>query len=143
MDQEPAEDVAFNRCASVVRTPRGYEVRRPGRATVETYPPADEGFDDAWDRFTALTRAGRSGRVLSALVIVGVVAALLWFVVSLVAAIAYVAAIHSSSDDPLSDLISWISPFTTVFYALFVGAVGSYAVVWLYGRGIPRAPSRR
>jgi hypothetical protein len=76
-------------------------------------------------------------------VIVGVVAAVLWLLVVLVADVVDVALIHSRSDDPLGGLLSWISPFTTVFYALFAGATGSYAVVWLSRRGMPPARPRR
>jgi len=143
MSEDSPEELASSRYASLVQTRRGYEVRRRGRAATDTFPSTDEGFDAAWDLYEDLTRAGRSGRLLSFLVIIGVAAGSLWFLVVLVANVAYVALIHSRSADPLGGLLSWISPFTTVFYALFAGATGSYAVVWLYRRGMPPVRSRR
>jgi len=117
-------------------------VQRAERATVEAFPLTDEGFDAAWDRYEELTRAGRSGRFLSALVVVGVLAAALWFVVVLAGAVIYVATINGrSTGDALAKAIGWIAPFTTVFYALFATAVGGYAVLWLYRHGAP--PPRR
>ena len=80
---------------------------------------------------------------MSALVVVGVAAAVLWFAVELVSAILYIAVIHNRSNDPLNELASWLTPFTNVFSALFMGAVGSYAVVWLSRLGMPPARRRR
>jgi hypothetical protein len=142
MDHGP-DEVAVSRYATLLRTSEGYAVRRRGQVSVETYPPTDEGLDAAWDRYTELTHAGRSGRLLTALVVVGVVAAVLWFAVELVSAILYIAVIHTRSNDALDELASWLTPFTTVFYALFIGAVGSYAVVWLSRLGMPPARRRR
>src|ERR1044071_2474296 len=132
MVQQPIEDLAGSRYASLVETDQEYQVQRAERATVEAFPLTDEGFDAAWDRYEELTRAGRSGRFLSALVVVGVLAAALWFVVVLAGAVIYVATINGrSTGDALAKAIGWIAPFTTVFYALFATAVGGYAVLWL------------
>jgi len=142
MDHDPAEELAASRYASLVQTPHGYEVHRRERATIETFPANDQGFDAAWDRYSELTRVARSGRALSALVVIGVAAAVLWFVLALINGVLYVVVTgRSGSHDPIIELLSWISPFTTAAYALFVGAVGSYGAGWLYRRGMP--PARR
>jgi hypothetical protein len=141
--EDRSEELAASRYVSLLQTSDGYEIHRHGRATVETYPPTDEGFDAAWDRYGELTRVGRSGRRLTALIIVGVIAAVLWFVVTLIDAVLYAAAFDDRSNDGLNRLVAWLSPFTTVLYALFAGAVGSYAVVWLYRRGMPAARRAR
>jgi hypothetical protein len=134
---------AVSRYASLLETTDGYEVHRRGRATFEMFPSTQEGFDAAWDRYAELTHAGRTARLLSALVVVGVVAAALWFVVTLVSAVLYVAAFQNRSGGSLGWLISSVSAVTTVLYALFAGAVGCDAAVWLYRRGMPPAPTPR
>lgn len=143
MDPGSDQELAVSRYVSLLETPQAYEIHALGRATIETYPLTDEGFDAAWDRYADLTRAGRTGRFLSALAIIAVVAAALWLVVVLVTSALYVALIHSRSSDPLGGLVGWLSPFTTVFYALFASAVGTYAVVWIARGGMPSATKRR
>jgi hypothetical protein len=143
VDRESDEELGSSRYAVLLQTEDGYEVRRQGRGAIEIYPSTDEGFDAAWDRFVELTHAGRTGRFLSALMIIAAVDAVLWFVVVLVTSVLYVALIHSRRDDPLGGLLGWLSPFTTVFYSVFAGAVGLYAVVWLSRRGMPPVPRRR
>jgi hypothetical protein len=143
MGQQPPEQLAANRHASLEETGQEYGVRRRERATVESFPLTDEGFDAAWDRYDELTRAGRSGRFLSALVIVGVVAAVLWFVGVSSQAVLYVATINGRSTDAVSHALAWIFSFTAVFYALFAVAVGGYAVLWLSRRGMPPVRRRR
>jgi hypothetical protein len=143
MDQHPGDDLAGSRYASLVETDEEYRVQRVGRATVESFPLTDEGFDAAWDRYEELTRAGRSGGFLSALVIVGVVAAVLWFVGILSQAVLYIVTVtfDRRSTDALSTALTYVASFGTVFYALFAVAVGGYAVLWLHRRGTP--PRRR
>ena len=137
------EELAVSRHASLLQTSDGYAVQRRSRATIETYPSTDEGFDAAWGRYEELTRAGRSGRALSALIVVAVVAAVLWFGTTLFSGVVYVAAFNSRSDDPLNKLVSWVSSFSTALYALFVGAAGLYGVLWLHRSGFPPATRRR
>jgi hypothetical protein len=141
MDEQPAEELAASRYASLVETGQEYRIQRQGRSTVEAFPLTDEGFDAAWDRYDELTRAGRSGRFLAALVVVAVVSAALWFVGISSQAILYVATINGRSTDTVGNVLGWVFSFTTVFYALFVVAVGGYGVLWLSRRGMP--PVRR
>jgi hypothetical protein len=141
MDREPVEELAVSRYASLIETDQEYRVQRAERETIESFPLTDEGFDAAWDRYDELTRAGRSGRFLSGLVIIGSVAGVLWFVGVSIQAVLYVATIDGRSTDAIGIALGWILSFTTVFYALFAVSVGGYAVLWLSRRGMP--PVRR
>lgn len=121
--------------------PDGYEVHRHDRDAVERFPRTDEGSDQAWDRYLEVCRQGRIGRLLTALVPVAVLAGALWLAMALVAALVTLGfgLDRVSGDNEIARWLAYASEFGQAVSVLFIGAVGSYVVLWLYRKGIPSA----
>ena len=127
--------------ALLLETLDGYELHRHDRDTFERFPLTDEGSDDAWDRYLEVTRQGRVGRWLRALVPVAIVAGAAWFAIVLVTAFATVGLGFDrlSSDDWMARGLTYVVQFGEALSALFIAATASYVVLWLYRKGIPPA----
>ena len=144
MDQVGGSDgevLAEGPHALLLETPNGYELHRHDRDTFERFPLTDEGSDAAWDRYLEVTRQGRVGRWLHALVPVAIVAGAAWFLIVLIAAVATVGIGFDrlSSDDWMARALGYVVQFGEALSALFVAATALYVVLWLHRRGIPAA----
>ncbi len=138
MSQPDLEELAANRYVAILRTSDGYEVVPVGRPA-QRFPATDEGSDAAWDSFRQLTRTGRASRSLSPLAIVGVIAAVLWFISTLITSIlqSVVAVTGGRAIELPIRVFFSLWPLNDALFALFAGCTGSYAALWLYRKGLP------
>jgi hypothetical protein len=125
-------------------TPDGYELHRHDRDVFERFPLTDEGSDDAWNRYLEVTRQGRVGRWLAALVPVAIVSGAAWFAIVLIAGVASVRLGFDrvGTDDSSTRLLTYVVQFGEAMSTLFIAAAGSYVILWLYRKGIPTATRR-
>ncbi len=138
MSEAAIEELAANRYVAIFRTSDGYEVVPVGRPT-QRFPATDEGSDAAWDYFRQLTHTGRASRFLSPLAITGVIAAVLWFVSTLITSVVQSLVVSTGGraiELPMRVFIA-LWPLNDALFALFAGCTGSYAALWLYRTGLP------
>lgn len=115
---------------------------------VASYPPGDEGFEAAWERYGRLVRGARRERfglirVLGVVVVVGVI---VW----VVAGVGYgssIAGLYRSGNGPQSRWWLWFQVADTISYHVWVGALAVLLVLWLWQRfgsdaGSATAPRR-
>jgi len=142
-DRSDGDVLAEGPHALLLETSDAYELHRHDRDTFERFPLTDEGSDDAWDRYLEVTRQGRAGRWLRALVPVAVVAGAAWFTIGLIAAATVALGFDRlSSDDWTTRALTYVVQFGEVMSTLFIAAVGSYVILWLYRKGIPTGSDR-
>jgi hypothetical protein len=122
-----ASDVlATSRSATLVRTTDGYEVHRAGYRAVDRFPDTDDGSDDAWDRFHAISRIGRIDRIVPGLLTISLVAAVAWILCRIGTALTYAWLVTrvDTNGGGIPDLYPWLSAAEQVTYAVFLGATG-------------------
>jgi len=129
-----ARDIlATSRSATLIRTSGGYEVHRAGSHSVDRFPDTDDGSDDAWDRFHAVSRVGRIDRLVPHLLTIAMIAAVAWIACRIGAAVTYAWLVtgHPSEGRGIPEIYTWISAAEQVMYAVFLGAAGCYVLLWL------------
>ncbi len=104
-------------------------------APVASYPPGDEGFEAAWERYGMLVRGARRERlrlirVLGVVVVVGVA---VW-VVTGVGYGMLLAGLDLAGNGTQSRWWLWVQVAETISYHVWVGALAVLLLLWLWRR---------
>jgi hypothetical protein len=116
---------------------------------VASFPPGDEGFEAAWERYGRLVRGARRERfglvrVLGIVVVVGVI---VWVVAGIGYGTLFVG-LDLFGNGPQSRWWAWIQAADTISYHAWVGALAVLLLLWLWqrfgnesnGATVPRPP---
>jgi hypothetical protein len=124
------EVIDSNRWLILSRDDEGYAIWPVGNVDddpLRSFPLTDEGAEDAYGTFVALSHARRGPLVPLVMLTVAAIAGIAWLVATAYIAIGGV----SSFADPYE---SWVYTVSEVGYPAFLVASGLFVMTWLYRR---------
>jgi hypothetical protein len=128
--EEAFEVIDSNRWLILSRDDEGYAIWPVDNVDddpIRSFPPTDEGAEDAYETFVALSQARRGSLVPLAMLMVAAIAGIAWL-----AATTYIAIAGLSAFDDRYQ--SWVYTTSQVGYPAFLVSSGLFVMTWMYRR---------